>query len=418
MADLNVKLKDGESYLYPATKATIVEEDTSHRFVTDDDIARWNSSASSTVTVTEKDIALGGDKAGALAEIVGPKQGDIAIIRELINGTKKEYTAYVYNGSAWVAMDGNYNAENVYFDKDLVTTAENVYFDKDLVTTTAIGNITLQNGQATIAAAGKNLKQVFDTIFVKEANPSVTQPSVSLSVPQAKAYEVGTTVTPSFTASLNAGSYQFGPATGITATSWSVTDSASSPAVESATGSFPELTVEDGTNYTITATAQHTEGAVPVTNIGNEYAAGKIAAGSKSKTSGAITGFRNMFFGTMTTKPADIFFGTMTTKPADITSADVRALATKQAKGNVNDKSIAIPVGALRVIFAVPSDKQITSIKDVNGLNAQILSSFTTKTVEVEGANGFSAIEYTVYYMDYASANDTANSYLVTVANA
>lgn len=393
MADLNVKLKDGESYLYPATKATIVEEDTSHRFVTDDDIARWNSSASSTVTVTEKDIALGGDKAGALAEIVGPKQGDIAIIRELINGTKKEYTAYVYNGSAWVAMDGNYNAENVYFDKDLVTT-------------TAIGNITLQNGQATIAAAGKNLKQVFDTIFVKEANPSVTQPSVSLSVPQAKAYEVGTTVTPSFTASLNAGSYQFGPATGITATSWSVTDSASSPAVESATGSFPELTVEDGTNYTITATAQHTEGAVPVTNIGNEYAAGKIAAGSKSKTSGAITGFRNMFF------------GTMTTKPADITSADVRALATKQAKGNVNDKSIAIPVGALRVIFAVPSDKQITSIKDVNGLNAQILSSFTTKTVEVEGANGFSAIEYTVYYMDYASANDTANSYLVTVANA
>ena len=393
MADLNVKLKDGESYLYPATKATIVEEDTSHRFVTDDDIARWNSSASSTVTVTEKDIALGGDKAGALAEIVEPKQGDIAIIRELINGTKKEYTAYVYNGSAWVAMDGNYNAENVYFDKDLVTT-------------TAIGNITLQNGQATIAAAGKNLKQVFDTIFVKEANPSVTQPSVSLSVPQAKAYEVGTTVTPSFTASLNAGSYQFGPATGITATSWSVTDSASSPAVESATGSFPELTVEDGTNYTITATAQHTEGAVPVTNIGNEYAAGKIAAGSKSKTSGAITGFRNMFF------------GTMTTKPADITSADVRALATKQAKGNVNDKSIAIPVGALRVIFAVPSDKQITSIKDVNGLNAQILSSFTTKTVEVEGANGFSAIEYTVYYMDYASANDTANSYLVTVANA
>ena len=132
----------------------------------------------------------------------------------------------------------------------------------------------------------------------------------------------------------------------------------------------------------------------------------KIQAGSKSATSSAVTGYRNMFF------------GTMTTKPADITSADVRALTTKQAKGNVNDKSIAIPKGALRVIFAVPSDKQITSIKDVNGLNAQILSSFTTKKVQVEGANSFTAIEYTVYYMDYASANDTANSYLVTVANA
>jgi hypothetical protein len=42
-------------------------------------------------------------------------------------------------------MDGNYNAENVYFDEDLITTS-------------AVGNITLTNGSATIAAAGKNLK--------------------------------------------------------------------------------------------------------------------------------------------------------------------------------------------------------------------------------------------------------------------
>ena len=142
--------------------------------------------------------------------------------------------------------------------------AEHVFFKKDLITTTAIGNITLTNGQATIPATGKNLKQVFDTIFVKEQNPKITQPSVNLSVPEAKAYEVGTKVTPSFTASLNAGSYQYGPATGITATSWSVTDNASNPAVEAATGSFPELTVGDSTNYTITATANHTAGAVPV----------------------------------------------------------------------------------------------------------------------------------------------------------
>lgn len=97
------------------------------------------------------------------------QSGDIAIIKRVIASEKYEYTAYVYNGISWCAMDGNYNAENVYFDKDLVTTS-------------AIGNITLTNGQATIAAAGKNLKQVFDTIFVKEKNPSVTQPSVSVSL--------------------------------------------------------------------------------------------------------------------------------------------------------------------------------------------------------------------------------------------
>jgi hypothetical protein len=54
--------------------------------------------------------------------------GDIAIVKKLIvaadaeRGTEAryEYTAYVYNSeSQWAAMDGNYNAENVYFNDDL-----------------------------------------------------------------------------------------------------------------------------------------------------------------------------------------------------------------------------------------------------------------------------------------------------------
>ena len=81
------------------------------------------------------------------------QSGDIAIIKRVIASEKYEYTAYVYNGISWCAMDGNYNAENVYFDKDLVTTS-------------AVGNITLTNGQATIAATGKNLKQVFDNFGI------------------------------------------------------------------------------------------------------------------------------------------------------------------------------------------------------------------------------------------------------------
>jgi hypothetical protein len=100
----------------------------------------------------------------------------------------------VYDGSNWCAMDGNYNAENVYFDEDLMTTS-------------AIGNITLSNGQATIAATGKNLKEVFQTIFVQEKNPTITQPSVSLSLTNSGAKEVGTSIAPSYSASLNVGSY-------------------------------------------------------------------------------------------------------------------------------------------------------------------------------------------------------------------
>lgn len=317
--------------------------------------------------------------------------GDIAIVKDVISGDKYQYTAYVYNGTAWVAMDGNYNAENVYFDKDLVTTS-------------AVGNITLTNGQATIAATGKNLKQVFDTIFVKEKNPSITQPSVSVSLAGAGAKEVGTKVTPSYNASFNPGKYEFGPATRCSITSWSVTDTNNAEPLNTAAGSFAEITVADDTNYKVTATGNFSEGAIPVTNVGNEYAAGKIAAGSKSSTSSAITGYRNSFYGTLTEK-------------GELTSDIIRSLGkSNKALANGNTFGITIPVGAMRVVFAYPATlRDVTSVKDVNGLNAEISGAFTKSTLSVEGLNSFQGINYKVYVTDFAEAVATANTYNVTI---
>lgn len=351
------------------------------------------------VAVYETEINKGTDHVEAITGVVDGAplhKGDIAIVKELIAGDKRQYTAYVYDGSKWAAMDGNYSAENVYL-KDDITLAGNY---------TQVGNLTKSaSGTATFSVAGKSIAEALMEIFSKKLQPAATQPSCGITLTGAGAKEVGTLFTPAYTTSFNPGSYTYGPATGVTVSTYSVSDGTNT--ASTATGSFAQLTVEDATNYKLTLTVTHTEGVVANDNLGGASSPEvKIQAGSKSATSSAVTGYRNMFF------------GTMTTKPADITSADVRALTTKQAKGNVTDKSIAIPTGALRVIFAVPSDKQITSIKDVNGLNAQILNAFTTKKVQVEGANAFTPIEYTVYYMDYANANDTANSYLVTVANA
>ena len=330
----------------------------------------------------------------AIANAVGDailQSGDIAIIKRVIASEKYEYTAYVYNGISWCAMDGNYNAENVYFDKDLVTTS-------------AVGNITLTNGQATIAAAGKNLKQVFDTIFVKEKNPSVTQPSVSVSLADAGAKEVGTKVTPSYTATFNAGKYEFGPATGCSITSWSVTDSNGSEAQSTAIGSFAEITVEDDTNYKVIATGNYSEGAIPKTNVGNDYPSGKIAVGSKSATSSAITGYRNSFYGTLSEK-------------GELTSDIIRSLRkSNQALTNGSTFDITIPVGAKRVVFAYPATlRDVTSVKDVNGLNAEISGAFTKSTLSVEGLNNFQGINYKVYVTDFAEAVATANTYNVTI---
>lgn len=260
------------------------------------------------------------------------------------------------------------------------------------------------SGSGTIAASGKNVKDVLASILAKEKNPTATQPAVTITCKQIAAYEVGSKVIPAYTASLSAGSYTYGPATGITATAWSVTDGTATK--DTASGSFDELTVGDATSYVITATATHGEGAVPVTNLGNEYAAGKIAAGNKSKATGKITGYRNSFY------------GTLEAKDGEVNSALVRGLSGKSGKALAagNSFNLAIPVGAIRVVFAYPATlRDVSSVQDVNGMNAEVKTAFTKSVVSVEGANGYQAIDYKVYVMDMANANDTVNTYKVTI---
>ena len=329
----------------------------------------------------------------ALAEIDAPKKGDIAVVKRTIANDKVSHTAYVYNGSAWEAADGNYNAENVYFGKDLTITAN--------IGVQTVGS----SGSKTLATTGKNVKEVFDMIMAAEQNPKITQPSVSVTCAQMGNYEVGTKVTPQWSVALNPGSYSYGPATGVTATSYSVSDTDSNSA-ETSSGSFPELTVEDGENYSISATVGHSAGAVPKTNLGNDYAAGKIAEGSKSGTRGTITGHRKTFY------------GTTTDKTSETTSAIIRGLSGKSnaALNNGSTFKVTIPVGALRVLIAYPATlREVTSIKDDNAMSAEIKTGFTLSTVAVEGANNYTATNYKVYTMDFANANDTANTYTVTI---
>ena len=278
-------------------------------------------------------------------------------------------------------------------------------FEKDLEVMYELGKYkgTLAD-KKTIPAAGKTFAAVWNDIFLKEENPKTTQPSLTVKSSNINAYEAGTRVSIAYTSTFSAGSYTYGPATGVTASNYQI--SFNGETLTTASGTFAEVQVTDAMNLKIAGTFDHTAGAVPVTNIGNEYAAGQINAATNKAASTpgtALTGYRNMFFGTLTEK-------------SELTSDVIRGLTTKQVKGNVNAKAITIPVGALRVVFAVPSDKSVTSITDKNGLGAQIFSSFTQINVNVEGANNYDAIAYKVYYMDYANANDKANTYNVTVA--
>lgn len=325
-----------------------------------------------------------------------PRHGDIGIVIHDIYDEIDSSNAYVYNttgdANVWQPLNSKYNAEDVYFASNLVITAN-------------IGVQTIDSsGSKTLDTAGKNLKQVLDMIVAEEKNPSVTQPSVSVTLSNSGAKEVGTNFTPNYSCRLNPGSYQYGPATGVAATSWSISDTNSNSS-DTQNGSLTAFQVIEDTNYRVSVTAQHTAGAIPVTNLGNEYASGQIQAGSKSANSATVTGYRNTFYGTLTTKDS---------LPD---STVIRGLSRSNRQlSNGSKFSINIPVGAIRVVISYPATlRNLTSVTDVNGMGAEIGSSFTLNTIQVSGENNYNPVDYKTYILDYANPNDTQNTYNVTI---
>lgn len=316
--------------------------------------------------------------------------GDIIIIKDFISDNKWQYTAYVFEMNEWHAMDGNYNAENVYFDKDLITTTE-------------IGNITLTDGRATIAAAGKNLREVFNSIFIQEKNPEVINPSAILTFVNNGSYEVGTEIEPSYKIEFNNGNYSYGPDTNISILGVEVKDSLGN-IMDITEGKFNPITIGDTTNYSIIATISHSEGSIPNTNLDNKCFECQIKEGNISIVSDSLTGYRNSFYGTFNHKN-------------ELTSDSIRNLnPCNEFLDNGAVINVPIPLGAYRVVFAYPATlNDVISISDSNGLGAGILSSFTKTTIDVKGANEYKAIPYKVYYIDYANANDTVNSYIFKI---
>lgn len=342
-------------------------------------------------TVYEAEVVNGGDKLAALQVVAtSPAQGDIGVVKEAISDDHVQITGYVYNGSTWVAMDGNYDANNVYFAKDLVFTQT---FGKYVPGSS--GSVTIPT-----ATDGMSLQSLFENAYSEEKNPKITEPSTSVTLTGAGAKEVGTEFTPSYSVGFNPGSYEYGPATGVTATAYAVTDTNSGSA-STQTGSFTQFTVEDGTNYKVSVTTTHTAGAVPKTNLGGDYAAGQIQAGTKTAQSSAVTGFRSMFAGAVVT-------------PISIDSDSIRGLTGKKGQF-AKTFSLTIPEGCKQVVIALPNSHTLTKVADVGAFGTDIVSVFQLQTAQVEGLNGYTAAEYNVYVYTPASALG-ANTYNITCA--
>ena len=104
--------------------------------------------------------------------------------------------------------------------------------------------------------------------------------------------------------------------------------------------------------------------------------------------------------------------------PEALSSATIRGLSGKANAKWSNGKTftISIPVGAKAVIFAYPATlRDVTSVKDVNGLSAEVKSAFVKSTLSVEGANAYAGADYKVYVSEFAEAVQKANTYNVTI---
>lgn len=367
--------------------------------------------------VVETDVlAPGTDHIVALQSAAGDKKlavGDIGIVKETISGSKISHTAYVYAGTEWKAMDGNVKAENVYFSEDLLTTS-------------AIGNITLSGGQATISAAGQNLIDVWQNIFVKEDNTGLkkSSPSASLSVSAVSYLEAGSSSSKDVTINYSDGEYKYGyttetgeqgdsasvivndKSTGAVATAYNLTVDGKSVSPKTAGGNVFSVSsgikTAKGSLSTGNATVSYDDGYIPVSNLKKMYPSQKISSSTATATNAEL--FRwyvPMYHGFKAANEViDI--------PAAITEAQVKALTTKitgEIAYNETVPTAATASASWKQYFvAVPASlsKNKPSIVDDNGLPCQVEAA-----ANVTLTLGTASIEYNVWYVNMADSYDT-----------
>ena len=241
------------------------------------------------------------------------KVGDSLVLREKIGETGKfQHAAYVWNGTAWEAMDGTYNADSVYFKDDYVFVGD---YDR-------VGNIKKNDSYST---AGKSVQEVMMKVFTKELSSTATKPTFDFTA-SGQSGEIGTKYTvPAATLKMTSvGSYTYAPTnancsvevgnatvrcTTAKYASLSATNSAAmtmnSTVATSAGTANAETYLSTAATYNYTAEATYTDGVMPKTNLGVEQPATQIKSETVTKSASAtFTGKWPCYFAFTTTDKA------------------------------------------------------------------------------------------------------------------
>lgn len=353
-----------------------------------------------------------------------PAAGDIAIVKALIASPEDgedvyQHTAYVHNGETWVAMDGNYNAENVYFDNNLVFTYAFGRYSPD------------KSGRVTVPAKGLNLQALLENAYSVETKTGLVTANPTASVGgSVKYYEIGSTGTQDVSVSLNSdGEYKYGYSTdpaegneGDTATTvkndkstgvivdnsvdapYELTFNGSAIAPKAAKGAaftLAPVAQTEKTEMSVVGTVHHTQGGIPVSNLGKLYPAQRIAAGTKSTSSSVrARWYIPMYYGFTYSNNA-------IADPAAITAAQVGALSKIIDADAYNEtkKTSDTATKAWRQYFlAIPADYgwEMSGAKDGNNIDCTVRQA---ADVTMSFGSGDSAVDvvYNVFYINNAA---------------
>ena len=393
-------------------------------YITEDDLAEaLNGVGGGAVfTATKTDLAASDESiisayfsgVGATVEL---KAGDMFVVVTTVDEVTYEVSTYRYDGENWVSITGNVDADKVIL-QDNITMAGNY---------TQFGNLTKNaDGTATLSSKGKSVLDVFTEILSKRLQPTITaQPSISgFNLSGAKAVEAGTSLaSAAYTAgNLNPGSYQYGPETGVTASNWVVqritdggteqiasVDAASLSAGSDNNGGNGFIIGDQGGENVVAslkykAIATHGAGVTANDNLGSASdPAVNIASGTKEKTTGAYTPYRNYFYGATTEKPT-------------VDSAYIRGLTKSNKAYAAGTLTINVPAGAQRVVIACIAGKTgVTKVINETAMNADVTSTFTQSSVNVEGAEGYTAVAYNMWVFEPAVPYENAATLKVTL---
>lgn len=320
------------------------------------------------------------------------------------------------DGTKFLADNGEYvsieaGVVSVNGKTGVVTVIEGMLTEAVTAKGVTVGNIS----DGTVLSANMTFTEFVKKMLVKRIPASYTQPTVAFTKPKSQTVEVGTTINTqvalAFTKN-DAGDLTnmvINRKIGNQAQEQVVTGSTSPLTYQESTSVVGDAATDATVVYSGSAT--YADGPVKNDNLGQPDAAGQIKAGTKNATSVTYTGKRKMFFGAFT-NPSQ-----------SLDSAALRGLSSvlnPTASTKINYSQFGVEAGTQKFIIALPKSygRGIAKVlQQANGFNLDVTSNFVKQgtAVQVEGANGYTAVDYDVYVWTPAAAFSDPDAFEVTL---